>query len=566
MENDLQNRGKQPARRHSAWTWFNRLGVAFALLAATLPMAGRAEWQVVAKRNAVFADVLLPDLSPGPAWEMDFAAIFLADATPGGEIHFHLERAGKVELWKSSAGKLSPYAALDTPAALGPGRAGAESGHVFRALYTSALDMGGDGATIFVGRAGPPAPNALSFASFGVWRAGPAGNVEIARARNYQAGQAASPLDPGLGDFRFVNAGSFVRNVWALPDGKVIFVANVLDGATGAPARGAVIRHTPGVGNEICAMHGSFLGQTLTLDAVFVDANQTIYVRSGNFGNGFWRVCAGALLPLAVENQTGSLGPALPSPTAYFPYPLVGLGQFATSSSGGFYFTSEVRDSTPGAWQGKGLFQQRNGANLPLALTGVQGAYGSGLVGMPFADIDQSFSPQVAGEQVLFGGEVTTDVQNVRGLWRVGADRVPVAIALEGTTDPRYAPAPGKVWQQLSALFATIFPNGDVVVKAATVPGNGESLWLLREGAAPEEILRVGDLIDVPTPNGPMTVPIGNFLSFPGTRRPGIDTRDTWADAHGNLVVWVSTSEFGNLLLRRRVSASDLIFADGFGE
>jgi len=525
------------------------------------------EWTVVAKGQYA-SDVLIPgwpqDEDPyHQNWEE--RDIRLSD-TGQQRIHLSVLRNGAIELWRSAPSGLALYASVDSDAETGPSRTGSEAGHVFRSLFEQPVDMGGHGVIAFSGRAGPPAPTALDFATYGLWLATPDGNVEIARGRNYVTGQTANPLDPGTGNLRFSTSGNFVKKVWMLDDDLVLFAATIVNPDT-ATSRLALVRHLRGVGNQICAISGEYLGQVVPFSdwQVQVSRGGEIYVDSQNYGHGFWRICEGPGIPLVKENATGLLGPGLPSPTAYFPYPTVGLQQFAVSDTGSIIFGGRVSDSTAGAWTGSGIFRNTPTGNQPLALTNVLGPWGSGLPEMPFKSLSAYNSPKISGEYALFGATVQTQASEVEGLWRILPNGTVEAAALEGTAEDGLSPEPGKVWGTLTAHDAGIYSNGDIVLKASARPDAHDALWLLRPGAEPQRLLSIGDTIKIPTAAGMTDATVNSFMPANPFSR-GDEAADAAMGSDGSLLlkVYVSQPRLGPVFVLRQLGVSEDIFMNGF--
>lgn len=536
-------------------------------MAADVSASPSDEWSVVAKGRFAH-DVLIQgwpqDDNPSSIkWEEK--DIRLNDRGRD-QVHLAVERSGAIELWRSASSGLELYAGVGSDGAIGPSRSGSEATHVFRSLFQQPIDMGGNGVLAFSGRAGPPAPTALDFATYGLWIAAPGGNVEIARSRNYVAGQSTTPLDPGVGNLRFSTSGNFVKKVWVLDDDQVLFAATIVD-PDNSTSRLALVRHVRGIGNQICALSGNYLGQVVAFSDWQIQVNRSgqVYVASSSYGDGFWRICEGAGVPLVKENETGLLGPGLLSPTAYFPYPVLGLTRFAVSDARSIIFGGHVVDSSAGAWEGVGIFRNTPEGNQPLALTGVLGPLGSGLPEMPFKRIEVSLSPKTSGEHALFGGTVQTQAGEVDGLWRILPDDNVEAVALEGTTEAVLSPEPGKVWFDLYASQAGIYPNGDIVLKARAIPESHDAIWLLRRGAAPQRLLSIGDTIRVPTATGMANATVNHFLPA-NSFSYGDEAADAAMGSDGSLLLQVGVNEpgLGPVFLLRRVTDPTLIFFSGF--
>ena len=545
--------------------------VVLALAAA--PVLG-ADWRVVLSSDN--PGIVLPQL-PAPATD-DYAIedARLSDRTAPW-IGFALTRgANPGEQWAEKGGQLVRIARTNAADATGPGRTGAESGHVFLQIQGD-HDAGGTGNhRLFTAVAGAPGSSGNEQA---IWRWDGTRNIEIARN---EAG-ADSALGPGIGPgwsfYRLTPFGSFrSADMRALPNGEAVLNAQV-QGTGAGSQRDAIIRYRPGAGNAPCFLTGD-LGPDWSpgvagigafdsgpgADMLAVTPRAEIYGyastrgtgAAGSARGGIWRFCDGAPQVLALTGESGALGPGLASATFGGIYALL-----ATGRAGEVLFTGQGQ-SDAGAFFG--LFRHVDGANAPILLRGVEsGARGPKIPGYAFQSGDIRYQVRAAGRY----GVVKTSValvanpsQTVTGLWRITPDEGATPIALYGDTGA-YAPAPGRTWQSFYRF--AVFENGDVVVYGEISNPLEHAVWRLRPGVAPERILGQGTLVDVPTASGIAHVPVSIVYSTTteNVASPGDDDR---FNASGymlqNNVELQGYS--GGVLLRGNAMYLDRIFANGY--
>ncbi len=503
-------------------------------------------------------------------------------ATPG----FNLTRDdGRKGLWREFAGNLQPYAETGITGAVGPGRTGGESLHVFRLL--GAFDSNDKDQRIFAARAGDPVQS-IDDASYGIWTVGNTGNVEIARTGTDGA------LGPGIGsqwffstDFDFVDSVNFAH-LHALPAGGVLLDSSVSP-PPGQPysKREALVRHTPGIGNVACAVARSTdpllapgvmindyfegLGRagTSKRGEVFAIAYAVTQTPTITTRRGIWQFCEGAPQVQVLSADTGNLGPGISgSASAVFDTfePII-----APTGAGAFYFSAV--GSNPSF---KGIFHHANGHNTPVLLNGVQGALGPGIAGFAFSQVID-FHPMSAGRfGLVFARIQAVGGGNDRfGLWRLRPDAPPEPLLLQGDNGAYGGPVPERRWDTVVA--SNVFENGVVVFVASTwTPPSATrrlSLWRMRPGELPEEILKTGDTVRFPTSAGVELRAVRGISSINlGTGSAGLQNHagdDSWVSASGSVFVEAELDGMEGLIyptryLRAQVTNPTVMFEDSF--
>lgn len=153
-------------------------------------------------------------------------------------------------------------------------------------------------------------------------------------------------------------------------------------------------------------------------------------------------------------------------------------------------------------------------------------------------------------------------------LWRVADDGSIEPAAVSGSISA-YTPAPGRIWNGTFYRYA-VFHDGDIVTLASTKDTADASTaisgWRHSPGAAPVEILKVGDLVDVPTPSGVVAKAVIAIDRIYSIALPPPDGRDTFSTADGAVITGdVKLQDFGSttVVLRGQAARPDGIFADG---
>jgi hypothetical protein len=534
----------------------------WALLAfASPPIAAQAPaWQVVAGENG---QVVAGNLPAGTTRDITDAWVGdIGDSLFGFRVTSPSSITG---YWARHNGQLSRYTQLNTAGALGPGRSGAEAAHVFLSIDSGWGGASPDGQRNFLARASDPA--AALNASYGLWRWNGIRNIEVAR------GSTNAALGPGLGsNWVFENSGDFAT-ARMLNGGAMLISAKVL-GAGGSTSQ-VVVRHAAGLGNLPCMQSGAvdpalapglaagetFLNFTNGIGRMSVSTVGQIHARLATSGSreGLWELCNGAPRAVALTGESGSRGPEVGAATAVF----TGFGFNAPQSSsvGGLVFFANWRVPPDGSRLG--LFRHDGFSNRGIAFTEASGYYGPNWLSSSWRTFNTD-SLAVAGEYAAFIASVDTPEGGTpSGLWRVRSGERPELMALIGLSVVPYEPEPGRTWRSFSAV--AVLSNGYVVVEANTDPGNTKDIWLLRAGLAPQRLLSTGQVINVPTSQGPATGSISSFDVFDGGANYS-DGTDTWIAADGTLYVSANTANLGRLLITTKLAVPnpDIVFASGF--
>lgn len=534
-----------------------------ALALALLPGAAAAQaptWRAVAGENGA---VVAPDLPTGTL--RDITDVYIGDA---GRDLFGLRVSSPSALegyWAQRGNRLVRYTQLGNSGALGPGRSGAEAGHVFLSINTGWGGASPDGQRNFLARASDPA--ATLAASHGLWRWDGTSNIEVARA------STDGVLGPGLGaGWVFPNSSSFA-SARMLNGGRMLMYADV-DSPTGADSE-LLALHVPGQGNLPCTRSGatepalapglapgdSFLTISAGLARFSVNRAGRVFGRMPVSGSreGIFELCDGAPRAIAVDGEIGPRGPDLAPISAEF----TGFYARAPQPSGttGLTFFADWR--VPGQASRAGLFHFDGIANRGIAYTEDSGYYGPNWANATWRSfatdsltVSHEYAAFIAGLDTADGGDPT-------GLWRVRAGDRPQLVALIGLTLADYQPEPGRTWRSFEEVV--MLSNGDILLQATTNPDNLRDLWLLQDGAAPRRILSPGTPVTVQTTTGTVQVPVSSF-SVPADGADYNEGADRWVGADGTLYLAVSTSNFGRLLITTSLAVPnpDIIFTGGF--
>lgn len=539
------------------------LSAAPQLSSAALPV-----WSVIASDNPAIPTAGFPS-GTAPA----FYEVALADAG-NGQIRAQLgsNSGGFDGHWLRVDGSFQRFARLDATGSVGPARTGVEANHVFREITQSADDLATDGQISILGRAGIPGSDVNSLPP-AIWRRLNGQNVELARFGT------DGVLGPGLGsNWRFGALGTSYTRLRSLDSGQVLIDAPLLSPEN--LERSALVLHTPGGGNQTCALRGSTgasNGPNLGNAAAFINASgffpvafsDRIFINATASGTenfeGIWQVCAGSPQPLAVSRFTGPLGPNAG----------VGSAEFALIRSlpqplgNGIAFLAYFRTSA-GASLRSGIFQNQAGLNSLLAQSDDSGSLGPNFGQARFASLDP-LQTQIAGaaQQLAFEA-IATDISNtaIPGLWRIRPQGNPEPVALVGVAGP-FAPGAGQLFQRIDRW--SLFPNGDIV--AECLVQNGPSgLYLFAIGRAPRLILRNGQTISVNTTAGIAQATVNSFSVIgAGDTSQGASAHpsgiDSWAARDGSVLVSASIAlptGNANALMLSRVSDFDRFLVDGY--
>lgn len=528
------------------------LAVAIALAAVASAQAQEQPWRVVMGSDA---RVTLPGL---PSGSRSFSSDDFSIGDVGQGLVGMRMLSPSAGYWAMRQGNWVQLAKLAVTGAMGPGRAGVEVDHVFKDLNADSAYAGPDGQRGFVARAG--LPNDATGATWGVWRWDKSRNIEMARALTDGA------LGPGLGA-GWVYQDSYNITVRQMNGGQSIINAYVTSPGGATPIY--LGKAVPGQGVVGCALRnstdpglspgqGEYFDTTWSMSgAVSVTTDNRVYLTtSTNQRAGTWEVCDGNPRARVLTGAPGVLGPDIGVATAVFTnlYPVQpGDGsQFAFFAS--FRPTSSDSSRT-------GLFWNDGSGNRALALNDAGNTHAPGWLGATWNGFSTD-SLVSAGEWSAFQASVRTPENTTpSGLWRVKAGGAPELVALLGLTG-QYGPEAGRTWDAFQA--SAVLANGDVVVHARTMPGSESAFWLLKRGAAPKRILRVGQTVSVPTTTGMQQIALSGYNYGSGAFPYGRGN-DGWIGADGSMLLRATLTGFGSVLITTSLpNPIDKIFAYGF--
>jgi len=529
------------------------LAVAMAFAA---PHAGAqtVPWRAVIGTNS---SVVVPGL---PSTSRSYGDILLSDAG-AGDVGVRMTSSGMLGYWAYHQGAWAQYMKEGVTGALGPGRTGGESTHVFLDYSSGFGAAGFDGQRVFQAKAGDP--NDTVNATWGVWRWDRQKNVEIVRVLDSGA------LGPGMGaDWVYATGTSFAAR--AMNGGRILVNADVTS-PTNQTNR-LLMQSVPGQGNQPCMLRkstsrdlapnlidGDYFDTSWSFDSLAVTPGSRVYgAFSASSGYGIWEVCNGAPRARAATGHTDALGPDIGIATATF------TGSFTTprpGDEGNVYFFANYRPSSSESSRA-GLFWNDGTTNRPLAMNDSAGTYGPHWLDATWSSFNTG-SLMSAGSWSAFTAYTRTgDGGSQQGLWRVNAGGSPELVALldlPGT----YGPEAGRTWRSFYA--SAILSNGDILISAYTNPNNEYALWLLKRGAAPRRILAAGQSVSIPTASGVVADTVSSFSfdnSGPALYGGG---SDSWAGADGSVLVQVNAATYGSVRVMAIPSNPvDLIFKNGF--
>lgn len=452
-----------------------------------------------------------------------------------------------------------------TGSAMGPGRTGAEAGHVFQTYVSDQGYAGADGQRAYTARAG--LPDDTVNATWGVWRWDTSRNIEIARALTDGA------LGPNLGSgWVFENNSGFVTPR-AMNGGQVLLNADVTS-PTGLTRR-YLGKAVPGQGVVPCALRNStdpslapgiVAGDSFDTTwgvaanlSVSADTNRVYLTTSTNQGrDGIWEVCNGAPRAIVVDNEIGARGPDVGIATATF----IDFDQAYPGNGDHVYFFADYRASSNDSSQ-VGLFWHDGATNRPLATNDTNNVHGPGWQDAIWSSFSRS-SLTSAGEWTAFQASirVPADGATPSGLWRVQEGGTPELVALLGIGGT-YGPEANRTWDYFYGN--AVLANGDIIVDARTQPGSEYALWLLKRGAAPRRILKVGQNVSVPTSTGPQQAAVTSYDidsgAFPYSRG-----NDGWIGADSSMLIRAGLNGYSgtSLITATPDNPIDRMFANGF--
>ena len=533
------------------------------LLAAALmqtPIAGAQELQwraVIGASSAITA----PGLPAGSPSFTDFAISDVGN----GHVGVRMTSPDTAEgYWALRRGVWTQYVRNGIPGStVGPGRTGAEAGHVFQTYIVEQGYAGVDGQRAYAARAG--APGDTINATWGVWRWDTGKNIEIARALTDGA------LGPNLGaGWIFQNSSDFATPR-AMNRGQVLLNTNVTS-PTGLDRR-YLAKSVPGQGIGPCALRYS-TDPNLAPGIVAGDSFDTGWGMSGNISvtpdnrvyllavtnqgrDGIWEVCNGAPHALVVDNEAGSRGPDIGIGTAVF----TDFEVVHPADANQFYYFARYRPS-PGDASRTGLFWHDGATNRPLAMNDVANVYGPGWQNATWSSFGTG-SLTSAGEWTAFQAtiHVPADGATPDGLWRVKAGGTPELVALLDIPGS-YGPEAGRTWDTFYGN--AVLANGDIVIEARTQPGSEYALWLLKKDAAPRRILKVGQSVSVPTASGVQQAAVTSYSIASGAH-PYSRGSDGWIASDSSLFVEANLNGYSGRVMISTMSGNplDRIFATG---
>lgn len=530
-----------------------------AALAAASPAAAQTvNWQVVAGTSALL------DVPGLPAGSRSYSDVVLADIG-AGQVGIRMTAPTSSEgYWARRQGSWVRHTANGVVGAtLGPGRVGAEAGHVFLSVDAGGTDAGADGQRVFVARAGDPA-NTVG-ATRGIWRWNTSQNVEVARVLT------DGMLGPGLGANTVFTNNSNFATVRMANAGRVLINADVTLASTGE--RRVLALHVPGQGNVACMLRnstdpalspglaaGDVFDTSWTLSSIALTPTGRVFGRFGasNSRSGIWEVCNGAPRAVVADDVSSALGPEIGVATASFVDDSFGTPR--PGVEGRFFFSARYRLAS-GQSSAGGMFWHDGAANRPLAMNDGAGVYGPHWEGSTWTSFDDA-SLMGAGEFAAFEANVRTpDATTVGGLWRVQAGGSPQPVAIIGASGA-YAPEANRTWT--SFLAKALLANGDILLHARTGPNAEVALWLLKPGAAPRRVLANGQVVGVPTTGGSAQDTVESFSIDTGSVLAGGGI-DSWVGVDGGVLVQATLATHGGVrLLAVPSNPVDLIFRSGF--
>jgi len=529
------------------------------LAAPSFALAQDVPWRVVIGSSSAITN---PGLPSGSRSFTDFAMGDVGNGYVGARMTGPDTALG---YWALRQGTWTQYLKTGViGSSMGPGRTGAEVGHVFQDYATDQGYSGVDGQRAFLARAG--APGDTTNATWGVWRWDTTRNIEIARALT------DGPLGPNLGaGWVFQNSSGFVTPR-AMNGGQVLLNTDVTS-PTGLSRR-YLAKSVPGQGIVPCALRYS-TDPNLAPGIVAGDSFDTAWGVNGNLSvtpdnrvylmattnqgrDGIWEVCDGAPRALVVDDETGARGPDIGIATATF----VGFDPVYPADDGQFYFFASYRPS-PSDGSRTGLFWNDGASNRPLAMNDAANVYGPGWQNATWSSFSTD-SLTSAGQWTAFQAtiRVPADGATPSGLWRVQAGGTPELVALLDIAGA-YGPEANRTWD--SFYGNAVLANGDIVVDARTQPGSEYALWLLKRGAAPRRILKDGQNVQVPTSTGTQQAAVTSYTIASGAA-PYSRGNDVWISADSSMLVEVNLNGYSGRVLITSTPDNpiDKIFADGF--
>lgn len=535
--------------------------LALAIAALAIPSLGAAQdlpWRAVYGNSST---ITVPGLPAGSRSITDYV---LGDVGQGYASARFTGPDTAAGYWAMRQGTWTQYLKTGvTGATMGPGRTGAEAGHVFQDYVGAAIGAGANGQRAYVAKAG--APGDTLNAKWGVWRWDTTRNIEIARALE------EGPLGPNAGaGWTFQNSSSSM-GVRALNGGNVLINAYILS-QTGTE-RLYLAKSVPGQGTVGCAMRdstnpdfapgieaGDSFSQTWGWDNnISTSSEGRVYLSTytNQSRDGIWEICNGAPRVVALDNVTDNLGPDIGIATAVF----LDFNVAVPGDGNQFFFYATYRATSSDSSR-TGLFWHDGATNRPLAMRDADNVYGPGWLN----SVWNSFgNMSAAGQWAAFRATVTVpdDGATPSGLWRVKAGGTPQLVALLDVPPGEYGPEAGRSWDEFYGY--TVLANGDIIAEARTQPGSEYAIWLLKNGAAPRRILKVGQNVSVPTASGVQQAAVTSYEISNGSFAPSRGA-DDWVGSDSSMLVSVGLNGYSGRVLITSATGNpiDKIFANGF--
>ncbi len=544
----------------------NPSALVIALAAATAPALAGAQ---AVSWNAVIADNAAVNAPGLPAGTRGFTDDLLGDVG-AGFVGARLTSPGtSAGYWAMKQGTWVPYTKLGVAgAALGPGRSGAEAGHVFLDVASGGSGAGADGQRALIGRAGNPGD--ATTATWGVWRWNRNGNLEVAR------GLTDGDLGPNMGNgWTWQNTSSSFAAARSMNAGHLLISGYVT--TPSAQSRLYLAKAVPGQRMVPCAMKdstdpavapglaaGDTFDTTWSMDDLSVTPDNRVYgaLHASGGRDGIWRLCAGAPRALIVDEEQGtgnasSRGPDIGVATAVFG----SMDPAHPGDDGDFFFFAYYRE-TPSGTSRYGLFHHGADGNRALARNETSGAQGPGWPGGATWGTFANDTLTSAGEWAAFRATISTsDGGSPSGLWRVRAGESPAIAAVLGVTGV-YGPEQNRTWDAFYG--SAVLANGDIVIQARTQPGSEYAIWLLKTDGSKQRLLKAGSNVSVPTTGGVVQASVSSY-DLPGAAAAYSRGRDSWIAADGSMLIDVNLASYGHALVTARLpNPIDRIFRNGF--
>lgn len=518
------------------------LGLALFLLSTADASAQSATWRVAAAESS-------SGIRPA-GFPADVSGYASQQLGASGLMSLRLTAPSAAStLWTQTPdGSLRPVARPTTADALGPGRSGAEAGHVFSTIWHEDYSVAAP-FNLFAATAGPVGGGTTSF-TVGLWLNDGTRNLEIAR------GGVDGVLGPNLGpEITLVSttgSGNLALGRIQILPGNAFALGARLDTPAGR-RDGVLLRPFNGVFSA-CALQGSAepalrpnvsgieADQFRELNGLAQGAGGELYT----FGTasllvlspinaGIWRVCEGNPAGRALTRRRDTLGPGIAgSPRAEF---LSFTSSLSPLGSGALLYAARARLDAEVSTSPllDAVFYNDGSGNRPLVAQAETGSRGPGIANHTYSGFTSFRGERVAA--LLADVRETGSTVDQRGLWRLAPDRPAEPVALAGASGT-LAPAPGDVW--LSFDDALALANGDLITVATSRPNgvNTRAVWRFRPGRAPQRLLGPGDPVSYRDNAGvERTGLIDRIDALNGSQLPGYAGDEGWINTEGDALV-----------------------------